>query len=172
MNLLPGTERHLQTNKPKRESMPILPRGTHFTNGQTSHIDTSNGLNALIDLALQLPISHISIDCKYTYPKAPVTLPNGYDKYDISTIKPTQLCLTLCTSDTVSMELHTFIINLESNVEISHLQALFDLPVIFTAYNANSVLHCLWRLGLKEPHQIWDILIAEKARYLGRVDLS
>lgn len=172
MNLLPGTERHLQTNKPKRESIPILPRGTHFTDGQTSHIDTSNGLNALIDLALQLPISHISIDCKYTYPKAPVTLPNGYDKYDISTIKPTQLCLTLCTGDTVSMELHTFIINLESNVEISHLQTLFDLPVIFTAYNANSVLHCLWRLGLKEPHQIWDILIAEKARYLGLHQLN
>ncbi|MEZ8287614.1 DNA polymerase [Vibrio splendidus] len=152
--------------------MPILPRGTHFTDGQTSYIDTSNGLNALIDLALQLPISHISIDCKYTYPKAPVTLPNGYDKYDISTIKPTQLCLTLCTGDTVSMEPHTFIINLESNVEISHLQALFDLPVIFTAYNANSVLHCLWRLGLNEPHQIWDILIAEKARYLGLHQLN
>lgn len=54
-----------------------------------------------------------------------------------------------------------------SDIEVSQLQTLFNLPVTFVAYDANKLLHCLWALGLNEPRWIWDILIAEKARNLG-----
>ncbi|CAK1964469.1 DNA polymerase I [Vibrio crassostreae] len=167
MDLLPGIEQHFAPAKEKKTSISVLPRNPNFTSGETTHIYTQQGVVDFIDLMLQLPISHIGIDCKYSYITSHVTLPNGYEKHDISAIHPTKLCLSLCTNDMVSIEQHTFIIDLVSDIEVNQLQTVFDLPITFVAYNANKLLHCLWALDLNEPHRIWDILIAEKARYLG-----
>ncbi|EPE5850532.1 DNA polymerase [Vibrio vulnificus] len=167
MTLLPGTEQFFAPTKNKKVSALVLPKNPSFTSGETTLINTQQGLYDFIDLALQLPISHVGIECKYIYGTTHVTLPNGYDKYDISAIQPTELCLTLCTGDVTSIELHAFIIDLASDIETSQLQVLFDLPVAFVAYDANKLLHCLWAIELIEPRRIWDILIAEKARYLG-----
>ncbi|OCH13154.1 DNA polymerase I [Aliivibrio sp. 1S165] len=167
MNLLPGTEQYFAPTKNKKVSALVLPKNPSFTSGDTTLINTQQGLCDFIDLALQLPICHVGIECKHIYGTTHVTLPNGYDKYDISAIQPTELCLTLCSWDITSIKQHTFIVNLAADIETSQLQALFDLPVAFVAYDANKLLHCLWALDLIEPHRIWDILITEKARYLG-----
>ncbi|MBE8608052.1 DNA polymerase [Vibrio sp. OPT10] len=167
MDLLPGIEKHFAPEKPRKTPISVLPRNPSFTSGEATHINTQQGVIDFIDLTLQLPISHIGIDCKYNYSTTHVTLPNGYDKHDISAIHPTKLCLSLCTNDMASIEQHTFIIDLVSGIEVNQLQTVFDLPIAFVAYDANKLLHCLWALGLNEPHRIWDILIAEKARYLG-----
>lgn len=167
MDLLPGIEKHFAPEKPRKTSISVLPRNPSFTRGETTHINTQQGVIDFIDLTLQLPISHIGIDCKYSYSTAHVTLPNGYEKHDISAIHPTKLCLSLCTNDTTSIEQHTFIIDLVSDIDVSPLQALFDLPVTFVSYDANKLVHCLCAIELNEPFRIWDILIAEKARHLG-----
>lgn len=167
MNLLQGIEQYFAPTKNKKVSTIVLPKSPSFTSGKTTRINTQQGLCDFIDLALQLPVRYVGIECKHIYGTSHVTLPNGYDKYDISAIQPTELCLTLCTDDVTSVEQHTFIINLASDIEVRQLQALFDLPVTFIAYDANNLLHCLWALELIEPHRIWDVLIAEKARYLG-----
>lgn len=167
MNLLPGTEQYFAPTKNKKVSALVLPKNPSFTSGKTTLINTQQGLCDFIDLALQLPICHVGIECKHIYDTSHVTLPNGYDKYDISAIQPTELCLTLCSGDITSITQHTFIINLASDIEVGPLRALFDLPITFIAYDANKLLHCLWTLQLIEPHRIWDILIAEKAHYLG-----
>ncbi|NLS13610.1 DNA polymerase I [Vibrio sp. SM6] len=167
MNLLQGIEQYFAPTKNKKVSTIVLPKSPNFTSGKTTQINTQQGLCDFIDLALQLPLSHVGIECKHIYGTSHVTLPNDYDKYDISAIQPTELCLTLCTGDVTSVEQHTFIINLASDIEARQLQTLFDLPVTFISYDANKLLHCLWALELKEPRHIWDILIAEKARYLG-----
>ncbi|MEZ8844287.1 DNA polymerase [Vibrio splendidus] len=172
MDLLPGIEKHFAPEKPRKTSISVLPRNPSFTSGETTHINTQQGVIDFIDLTLQLPISHIGIDCKYSYSTAHVTLPNGYEKHDISAIHPTKLCLSLCTNDTTSIEQHTFIIDLVSDIDVSPLQALFDLPVTFVSYDANKLVHCLCAIELNEPFRIWDILIAEKARYLGLHQLN
>ncbi|MDF5409660.1 DNA polymerase [Vibrio parahaemolyticus] len=167
MNLLPGTELYFAPTKNQKVPTLVLPKNPSFTSGETTLISTQQGLCDFIDLVLQLPICHVGIECKHIYGTSHVTLPNGYDKYDISAIQPTELCLTLCSGDVTSIELHAFIIDLASDIETSQLQVLFDLPVAFVAYDANKLLHCLWAIELIEPRRIWDILIAEKARYLG-----
>ena len=168
MSFLPGTEKHLQPTKTKENRPPILPRNTSYTSGETTRIDSAKELDALIDLALQLPISSIGINFKHTYITSAITLPNGQDKLDISAIQPTELYLTFCTGDVLAQELHNFVVELRSEFQIEKLQFVLDLPVTFVAYNANIVLHCIWALELNEPNYIWDILIAEKACYLGQ----
>ncbi|GIU31579.1 DNA polymerase [Shewanella sp. MBTL60-007] len=168
MSFLPGTEKHLQQAKAKENRPPILPRSASYTSEKTTRVDSAKELDALIDLALQLPISSIGIDFKHTYITSAVTLPNGQDKHDISAIQPTELYLTFCTANVLSQELHSFIVELKAEFQIEKLQFVLDLPATFVAYNANIVLHCIWALELNEPNYIWDILIAEKARYLGQ----
>ena len=119
MDLLPGIEQHFAPAKEKKTSISVLPRNPNFTSGGTTHINTQQGVVDFIDLTLQLPISHIGVDCKYSYSTTHVTLPNGYEKHDISAIHPTKLCLSLCTNDMASIEQHTFIIDLVSGIDVS-----------------------------------------------------
>lgn len=168
MQLLPGTQAHLKKKKAPPSSALILPQDTSHTVGKIQFIQHESELDQLIELAYQLPLSAVSISFLYTYSTPVVTLPNGNDRYDISSITPRLLSMTLMENTSNSLALHSFVIDVASTSVRSKLQDLFNLPVTYIAYNAKSDLHCIWSLGLNEPRYWWDIYIAEKARYLGK----
>ncbi|HHF3069049.1 TPA: DNA polymerase [Vibrio diabolicus] len=168
MELLPGTQAYLKKKIAPPSSALILPQGTSYTVGKTQFIQHEAKFDQLIELAYQLPLSAVSLSFQFTYSTPVVTLPNGNDRYDISSITPRLLSMTLLENTSRSLALHSFVIDIASPSIRPKLQSLFDLPVTYVTHDAKPDLHCIWSLGLNEPKYWWDTCIAEKARYLGQ----
>ncbi len=168
MELLPGTQAHLKKRTAPPSSALILPQDTSLAIEKTQFIQHEAEFDQLIDLAYQLPLSAVSLNFQFTYSTPVVTLPNGNDRYDISSITPRLLNMTLMENTNRSLVLHSFVINVTTPSIRPKLQSLFDLPVTYVTHDAKSDLHCIWSLGLNEPRYWWDTCIAEKARYLGQ----
>ena len=172
MKVLPIWEERLQ----KVELEPIVQRieyGLKKSSGyysmKTNFVETIDEAQAMLDFALQRPLSHIGFDTEYRYDRPGVIINKRDTKYDPISIRP--LLLSLSMAEPLGNEggqLFNFVIDLRIPELLPILRELFQLPTCFSAHNAKVELFCLWKLGLPEPNILWDTLICEKTLQMGR----
>lgn len=169
MALLQSIQTHFKNNPAEEKSpAPVLPISPDHYVGQLKQVNTVDELQELISLAYQLPLTTISLDFEFSYTRPAIQLRNGKEKYDIRSIRPLLMAVTLVSRNADSLTLHNFVIDLTQPDLAAELQPLLDLPVTYIAHHAKAELHCIWQLGLLEPKLWWDTCIAERARYLGK----
>lgn len=169
MALLHSIQTHFDnspvTAPPLASALPINP---DYYAGQIQRVNTLDKLDAMLDLAYQSPLAGISLDFEFTFERTPIPLRNKKLKYDIRSLEPLLLSISLMVNKEASLVLHNFVVDLTKPNLSAKLQPIFDLPVTYVAHHAKAELHCIWQLGLQEPKLWWDTCIAERARYLGK----
>lgn len=132
-------------------------------------IETLKDARAMLDVALQRPLSHIGFDTEFGYDRPGVVIDKRNTSYDPRSIRPLLLSLAMA-EPTNGGEgcLYTFVVDLRKLELSSILKELFRLPLPFVGHFAKVELFCLWQLGITEPHILWDTFIFEKLLHLGR----
>ncbi|WP_299661906.1 DNA polymerase [uncultured Psychromonas sp.] len=168
MALLQSVQTHFKNNPTEPTLAPVLPINPDHYSGSIERVNTVDGLRELIVFAYQLPLTAISVDFEFNFTSPAIPLRSGKEKYDIRSIQPLLMAVTLVSNEPNSLALHNSVIDLTKPNLATELQPLLDLPVTYIAHHAKAELHCLWKLGLREPNLWWDTCIAERARYLGK----
>ncbi len=172
MELLPCWNARIQEVK----SEPIVKRVNYglkklprYYSEKTNFINSVDGAQAMLEFALQRPLSHIGFDTEFRFDRPGVVIDKNHTAYDNQSIHPLLLSLAMAeqTGDDGGV-LYNFVIDLRNPELLPVLNELFRLPVTFCGHFAKVELFCLWRLGLIEPNILWDTFIFEKALHLGR----
>lgn len=168
MSLLPGIEKAFSQTKSKtKKNTLVLPIQPHVDSDAVKYVTTHDELTGMIELSQQLPLTGISLDFEFNFTCPAIQLRGNKQKYDIRSIRPLLMAVTLASHTQGQMNLHNYVIDLTKIEDALVLQPLLDLPTTYIAHHAKAELHCIWQLGLTAPRIIWDTCIAERARYLG-----
>jgi len=136
---------------------------------KSNFIETSDQAQAMLDFALQRPLSHIGFDTEFGYGRPGVIIDRRNTKYDPTSIQPLLLSLALAElPEDGDGYLYSFVIDLRKTEVLPTLNELFRLPMPFCGHFTKVELFCLWQLDLTEPLIIWDTFIFEKTLALGR----
>jgi len=123
----------------------------------------------MVQVAYESPVSVIGVDTEYRYgADAPVILSKKQEWWDRRSIRP--FCISLAILS--DADLFRFVVDVRQPAVISAVQRLFDLPVRFCAHSAGGDLAAWWSLGLREPRELWDTYVAERALSLGQAPRS
>jgi DNA polymerase-1 len=172
MKLLPVWNERIQDAEQEPEVKRIsygLKKSSRYYAMQTKFIETFDDAQAMLDLALQRPLSHIGFDTEFRYDRTGVVIDKRNTKYDPSSIRP--LLLSLAMAEPLEDGdgcLYSFVIDLRKPELLPVLKELFRLPIPFCGHYTKVELFCLWQLGLVEPLILWDTFIFEKLLHLGR----
>ena len=97
---------------------------------KTNFIDTLDDAQAMLDFALQRPLSHIGFDTEFRYDRPGVVIDKRNTAYDPRSIRP--LLLSLAMAEPFDDEegcLYSFVIDLRKPELLPVLKELFRLPV-------------------------------------------
>jgi DNA polymerase-1 len=131
--------------------------------------ETVDEVQAMLDFALQRPLSHIGFDSEFGYWRPGLVIDRRNTKYDPTSIQPLLLSLAMAEPlEGYEGCLYSFVIDLRKPHLLPVLRELFRLSIPFVGHFTKVELFCLWRLGLTEPHILWDTFVFEKALHLGR----
>jgi DNA polymerase-1 len=135
----------------------------------TNYIESLDSAQAMLDFALQRPLSHIGFDTEFRYDRPGVAIDKRNTAHDPKSIRPLLLSLAMA-EPLYDGEgcLYSFVIDLRKPKLLPILKELFRIPVCFSGHFAKVELFCLWQLGLPEPNILWDTFIFEKLLHLGR----
>ena len=172
MKLLPVWNKRVQDTKPEPEVKRIsygLMKSPRYYAMKTNFIETFDDAQAMLDLALQRPLSHIGFDTEFGYDRPGVVIDKRSTAHDQHSIRPLLLSLAMAEpSEEGDGCLYSFVIDLRKPELLPVLKELFRLPIPFCGHYAKVELFCLWQLGLAEPLLLWDTFIFEKLLHLGR----
>jgi DNA polymerase I len=172
MKLLPAWNERVQEVEPEPIVRSIdygLKKSTRYYAMKTHFVDSLEGAQAVLDLALQRPLSHIGFDTEFRYDRPGVVIDKRDTAYDPRSIRPLLLSLAMAEPvDDGEGRLYCFVIDLRKHEVLPVLKELFRLSIPFSGHFAKVELFCLWQLGLPEPATLWDTFIFEKALHLGR----
>jgi len=145
----------------------ISPSLPDFSHKDTIFISSASAAKNLIREARVMKLSHIGLNTLFTFDGH--LLAGDVLEPDIQTIRPYLLAVTLVESSKTknNVRLHNYVINLRVKSLHRIIKRLFWLPVCFVGYELNKTLFCLWHLNVSGPEMLWDVLIHEKAIYLG-----
>ena len=172
MELLPCWNERVQEVKTE----PIIKRVDYglkklprYYSEKTNFINSIDGAQAMLEFALQRPLSHIGFDTEFRFDRPGVVIDKNHTAYDPKSIHPLLLSLSMAeqTGDDGGA-LYNFVIDLRIPELLPALKELFRLPIPFCGHFAKVELFCLWKLGLIEPNILWDTFIFEKCLNLGR----
>ena len=172
MELLPCWNERVQQVKTE----PIIKRvdyglkkSPRYYSEKTNFINSIDGAQAMLEFALQRPLSHIGFDTEFRFDRPGVVIDINHTAYDPKSIHPLLLSLSMAehTGDDGGA-LYNFVIDLRIPELLPALKELFRLPITFCGHFAKVELFCLWKLGLIEPNILWDTFIFEKCLNLGR----
>ena len=172
MKLLPAWNERVQTVEQEtavnRISYGLMKSPRHYAL-KTNFVETFDEAQAMLDFALQRPLSHIGFDTEFGYDRPGVAIDKRNTKYDPTSIRPLLLSLSMAEpSEGGEGCLYSFVVDLRKPGLQPVLNELFRLPLPFVGHFAKVELFCLWRLELPEPHILWDTFIFEKLLHLGR----
>ncbi len=174
MKLSPIWEKRIQKIEPEPASLRIdygLKKSPRYYAGATRFVDTVDAAQAMLEFALQRPLSHIGFDTEFRYDQPGVVIDKRNTAHDPRSIRPLLLSLALAepaAEDDGEGTLYNFVVDLRMPELLPVLKALFLLPLPFCGHFAKVELFCLWQLGLPEPYILWDTFIFEKTLSLGR----
>lgn len=172
MKLLKSWEERVNQIEPEPASRRInygLKKSPRYYAKETRFIDSLDDAQAMLNFALQRPLSHIGFDTEFRYDRPGVVIDERNTTYDPRSIRP--LLLSLSMAEPFKNEegcLYSFVVDLRKSELLPVLKELFRLPVCFSGHFAKVELFCLWRLELLEPNILWDTFIFEKVLHLGR----
>jgi len=160
----------IELPKPKTHTLPLSP--TYYATS-LNFVDNADLACKMVELASQIPLSHIGMDCEYAFDAPGVEVKNGNIVYDPRSIHPLLLAITLATPPTPANggstgTLFQFVVDFRRVDVLPALQKLFRLPICFVGHALHGDLACLLQKGLPEPTLLWDTQICEKALNLGR----
>ena len=169
----------LRTWKERVHDVYLEPEGNRISYGlkkspryyamQTNFIKTVDEAQAMLDFAMQRPLSHIGFDTEFRYDRPGVVIDKRNTAHDPFSIRPLLLSLAMAEScDNREGNLYSFVIDLRRKTVLPVLKELFRIPVCFIGHFSKVELFCLWKLGLNEPNLLWDTFIFEKALQMGR----
>ncbi len=171
MKLLPWIEERLQKVRLATEVRRLeygLRKDPGYYTETPNFIDSLNGAHAMLEFALQRPLSHIGFDTEFRY-DSPGVIKKKKIKYDPQTIRPLLLSLAMVEPlDTGQGCIYSFVVDLRKPELLPVLGDLFRLPVCFCGHYAKAEIFCMLKLGLTEPSILWDTCIFEKALCLGQ----
>ena len=172
MKLLPTWSERVQDAEPDPDGSHIsygLKKSPRYYAMQTNFIETVEEAQAMVDFALQRPLSHIGFDTEFGYDRPGVVIDKRSTAHDPRNIRPLLLSLSFAEpAEDGGGYLYNFVIDLRKPEILPGLNALFLLPIPFIGHFAKVELFCLWRLGLADPLILWDTFIFEKLLHLGR----
>ena len=115
---------------PSRSSWTrCCPDPTTYYTGQISVVDTMEGAKDLVELAYQRPLSHVGFDTEFSYEGPPLTVHQGQEVYDPTTVKPLLLQLALAEPDDQGGgTFYRFVVDVRDRDVAAALEPLFDLP--------------------------------------------
>ncbi len=171
MELLPIWKERVQDAEQKPAAGRIsygLRKSPRYYAKKTHFIEAIADARAMVDFALQRPLSHIGFDTEFGYDRPGVKIDRRNTVYDPRSIRPLLLSLAMAEpSDDGEGYLYNFVVDLRKPELSPVLSELFRLPLPFVGHFVKVELFCLWRLGLQEPHILWDTFIFEKLLHLG-----
>ncbi|MFO7728785.1 MAG: DNA polymerase [Desulfonatronovibrio sp.] len=172
MNLLPAWDERIRHFEPEPVCRTVdygLKKSSRYYAGRTSFIDSRDKARAMLEFALQRPLSHIGFDTEFRYDRPGVVIDKNNTAQDQNSIRPLLLSLALAErAEDGGGRLYTFVVDLSVPELLPVLTELFRIPVPFCAHFAKVELFCLWQLDLPEPPILWDTFIFEKLLYLGQ----
>jgi DNA polymerase-1 len=172
MELLPNWKERLQDVEPEPAIKRIgygLKKSTKYYAKKTNLVDSLDDAQAMLNFALQRPLSHIGFDTEFRYDRPGVVIDKRNTAHDPKSIRPLLLSLAMAEPlDDGEGCLYSFVIDLRKSELLPILKELLRLPITFCGHFAKVELFCLWRLELPEPNIIWDTFIFEKVMHLGR----
>jgi DNA polymerase-1 len=136
---------------------------------RTNFIETVDDGQAMLDFALQRPLSHIGFDTEFGYDRPGIVIDGRNTSHDPRSIRPLLLSLVMAEPpDEGEGCLYSFVVDLRKPELLPAMNELFRLTLPFVGHFAKVELFCLWRLGIGEPLLLWDTFIFEKLLHLGR----
>ena len=172
MRLLPSMEERLKRTPSTTEVVKThcpLPKAREYYARQLTYVTDAKAAADMVDLARQLPLSHVGFDTEFEYSRPGV--PMGRDKvwHDPRSIVPLLMSMALVEPrQATDGTIYRFVVDLRQSELHGCIGELLSLPVPFVAHFAQAELFCLWQLGLREPRILWDTWVHEKALHLGR----
>ena len=145
-------------------SLPSPALSRTYLTSQLHLVEDSEAAEHFIQACYESPIARIGIDSEYR-PRAdhPLYQKGNKKVWDLRSIYP--FCMAFAVVSEGS--LLQFVIDLRVKEIRSAVQRVLDLPVTFVAHFARAELLVFWTLGLREPEQVWDTYVAERALSLG-----
>ena len=123
-------------------------------------VEDSEAAEHFIQACCESSVSWIGIDTEFRYrADHPLYRKGKKEVWDLRSIYP--FCMAFAVVSEGS--LLQFVIDPRVKEIRSAVQRVLDLPVTFVAHFARAELLVFWTLGLREPEQVWDIYIAERA---------
>lgn len=172
MKLLPTWNERVQNAEPDPDGSRIsygLKKSPRYYAMKTNFIETVDEAKAMVEFALQRPISHIGFDTEFGYDRPGVVIDKRSTAHDQRSIRPLLLSFSFAEpAKGGGGYLYSFVIDLRKPDLPPVLNELFRLPIPFVGHFAKVELFCLWQLGLTEPLILWDTFIFEKLLHLGR----
>lgn len=144
-----------------------IPRAVRYFEQGINRVESAEEASAMLQLAMERPLSHAGLDFEYKYSRPPVTR-RKHECFDPSSILPLLSTITLVEPGDDDSHLYTFAVDVRNSVVLESLAAILRLPIPFVLHYAKGDLFCIWKLGMKEPDTIWDSWAHEKALHMGR----
>jgi DNA polymerase-1 len=172
MELLPSWKERLRDIEPEAVFNRIdygLKKSPKYYARKTNVVESADDAQAMLNFALQRPLSHIGFDTEFRYDRLGVVIDKRNTTHDPKSIRP--LLLSLAMAEPLHSGegcLYSFVIDLRKSELLTILKGLLRLPITFVGHFAKVELFCLWQLGLPEPNILWDTFIFEKVMNLGR----
>jgi DNA polymerase I len=164
ISLLPGWAERLANVAPQPAARVQLPLSRSYFAGRTTFVQDVDGAEQMVQLAGEVPITCIGIDTEFRYKRSDAVALRGERQWrDIRTCQPFCIALVVLSDD----EVVKFVVDLRIPALLPYVARVLQLPVTFAAHYVQAELFVLWTLGLREPSQIWDTYIAERALRLG-----
>ena len=155
MELLPIWQKRVQEVRPEnpvQQVSYILKKAPQYYALGTTFVDSLKGIQAVLEFAMQRPLSHIGFDTEFRYDTPGVVIDKRSTAYDPRSIRPLLLSLAMAEpADDGGGDLYSFVIDLRKTELLPVLKELFRLQVPFVGHFAKVELFCLWQLGLLEP---------------------
>lgn len=151
---------------PPAENIFELGKSPIYYAGEIRLVQTIKETEDLLQLVTERPLTHIGFDFEYGYSQPPV-LRGRTERFDVSSIEPKLLALTLVEPREQGDVLYRFVVDMRRTEILPALIPVFRVPLPYVAHFAKGDLFCLWKTGLPEPTQLWDTWVCEKALFLG-----
>jgi hypothetical protein len=165
--LAPEWIKRLESLKTLNDQVISLPSPALSRTHLTSHlhlVEDSEAAEHFIQACYESPIARIGIDSEFRHQADhPLYRKGKKEVWDLRSIHP--FCMAFAVVSEGS--LLQFVIDLRIKEIRSAVQRVLDLPVTFIGHFVRSELLVFWTLGLREPEQIWDTYVAERALSLG-----
>ena len=145
-------------------SLPSPALSRTYLTSQLHLVEDSEAAEHFIQACYESPIARIGIDSEFRRQADHLLYRKGKKEvWDLRSIYP--FCMAFAVVSEGS--LLQFVIDLRVKEIRSAVQRVLDLPVTFIAHFARAELLVFWTLGLREPEQVWDTYVAERALSLG-----